>query len=83
MNFFQTVYNVLLKFDFEPFFRQWCCVNEPINIPTSNEHLFAMVSNFISINDKLNDHFFYLKTFYMSINIQSTQYFSPLECFFI
>lgn len=62
MNFFQTVYNVLLKFDFEPFFWQWCCVNEPINTPTSNEHLFAMVSHFISINDKLND-FFLLENF--------------------
>lgn len=81
-NFFQTVYNVLLKFDFEPFFRQWCCVNEPINTPTSNEHLFAMVSHFISINDKLNDHFFLLENFLRANKYSiNSIFFLLLECF--
>lgn len=45
------------------FFRQCCCGNEPINIPTSNEHLFTLVFHFISINVKLNDIFFTWKLF--------------------
>lgn len=56
--------------------RQWT------NTPTSNEHLFAMVSHFISINDKLNDHFFLLENFLRANKYSiNSIFFLLLECF--